>query len=625
MLQAIRSKAGSFVVKGLFALLILTFGIWGIGDIFRNRATDTVVATVGDHSIQAEELQTAVRRALEQLSARFGSAIDLQQAKQLGLVEQTLGQLIDRSLVDQEVARMKLDVSDDLIRNVITANPSFKGSDGRFDRALFGAVLAANRLNEEQYVALLRHDIPRNDLLQAVTAGATVPQPIVDLLYRYQNEKRTADTVSLPTTGAADVGQPSEEQLKSFYDAHQSMFRAPEYRGFTLASLGPSDIAKDIEIPEAKLKEEYDQRQDELQIPERRDVEQILAASEDKAKEAEAALAAGKDWREVATAIAGQQPDTIDLGLLKRDEMPTALADIAFELPLDKPSQPVKTPLGWHILRVVKIEPPETQSFEQAKSKLEAELAHQEAIDRIYKVANQIDDALAGGATLGDAAAKFGLKTTTVAATDVNGHSPDDQPVSLPVASEDVLKLVFATNEGQTSRVTETPDGAIFVLRTDKVIPSLVKPLDEVKDKAVADWQADKRREIVAKQAEELAAAVKPELRLAAVAAEKGLKATTPPPFARQPGKDNAVPSALVAKLFTATPGDTVTASDANGSYVAQLDEVQRPEDVSQSATAGLAHQLDDGLQVDLGEQFTRALRARFPVEIHREVLDRLF
>ncbi len=625
MLQAIRSKAGSVVVKGLFALLILTFGIWGIGDIFRNRATDTVVATVGDHSIQAEELQTAMRRALEQLSARFGSAIDLQQAKQLGLVEQTLEQLIDRSLVDQEVARLKLDVSDDLIRNVITANPNFKGSDGRFDRALFGAVLAANRLSEEQYVALLRHDIPRNDLLQAVTAGTTVPQSIVDLLYRHQNEKRTADIVTLPTAGVADIGQPSEEQLKSFYDAHQSLFRAPEYRGFTLASLAPPDIAKDIEIPEAKLKEEYDQRQDELQIPERRDVEQILAPSEDKAKEAEAALAAGKDWHDVATGIAGQQPDTIDLGLLRRDEMPTALADIAFELPLDKPSEPVKTPLGWHILRVVKIEPPVTQSFDQAKSKLEAELAHQEAVDRIYKVANQVDDALAGGATLADAAARFGLKTTSVAAADVNGHGPDDKPVALPVSSDVVLKLAFATSEGQTSRVTETPDSAIFALRTDKVIASQVKPLAEVKDKAVADWQADKRREIVAKKAEELAAAVKPEMRLAAVAAEQGLKATTSPPFSRQPGSDNAVPAPLVAKLFTAKPGDTVTASDANGSYVAQLNEVQRPENVSQSTAADLAHQLDVAQQVDLGEEFTQALRARFPVEIHREVLDRLF
>jgi peptidyl-prolyl cis-trans isomerase D len=559
------------------------------------------------------------------LSARFGSAIDLQQAKQLGLVDETLNQLIDRSLIDQEAARLQLDVSDDLIRTVITGNPSFNGSDGHFDRALFNALLAANRLSEDQYVALLRHDIPRNDLLHAVTAGAAMPQPMVDLLYQYQNEKRIAKIVSLPSSGAGDVGQPSETELKSFYDAHQDLFRAPEYRGFTLASLNPDDLAKDIEIPESKLKEEYNQRQDELQIPERREVEQILAPSEEKAKEAEAALAAGKDWREVATTITGQNPDTIDLGLLKREEMPNALADVAFELPLNKPSEPVKTPLGWHLLRVVKIEPPVTQSFEQAKDKLEADLAHQEAADRIYKIANQVDDGLAGGATINDAAAKVGLKTATVAAVDVGGHDPQDKPVALPVSPREVLKLAFATNEGQTSRVTETPDGGIFVLRTDKVTPSAVKPLDEVKAKAAAAWQVDKRRETVAKQAEELAATVKPEGNLAAAAITKGLKATTSPPFTRHPGQNSPVPPVLVDKLFAAKPGEVITASDAAGSYVAQLDEVQRPENPPQSATADFSRELDAGQRADLGEEFTQALRARFPVEIHHEVLDKLF
>ena len=625
MLQAIRSRAGSYVVKVLFALLILTFGIWGIGDIFRSRGTDTAVATVGDQSIRAEELQTALRRALEQLSARFGSTIDAQQAKQLGLVDQTLAQLIDRSLIDQEAAHLGLDVSEDLIRSVITANPSFRGSDGRFDRGLFGSVLAANNLTEDQYVALLRHDIPRNDLLHAVTAGAAAAQPVVDLLYRYRNEKRTADIVAVPAAGAPDVGQPSEDELKAFYDKYPDLFRAPEYRGFTLVSLSPSDLAKGIEIPEAKLKEEYDQRQDELQIPERRDVEQILAPTEEKAKEAEAALAAGKDWREVATKITGQDPDTIDLGLMRREEMPKALGEVAFELPLTKPSEPVKTPLGWHILRVVKIEPPVTQTFDEAKPKLEADLAQQEAVDRIYKVANNVDDALAGGATLSDAAEKFGLKTTTVEAVDLGGHDPQDKPVTLPVSAGDVLKLAVATDRGQTSRVTETPDGAIFALHVDKVIPSQVKPLDEVKDKVVAAWQADRRREIVAKEAEELAAAVTPEKRLATVAGEKGLNATTSPPFTRHPESDTAVPPPLVGKLFAAKPGEVVTAADATGSYVAQLDEVQRPEDVSQTAAAGLSHELDTAEQVDLAEEFTRALRAHFPVEIRREALDRFF
>jgi peptidyl-prolyl cis-trans isomerase D len=462
-------------------------------------------------------------------------------------------------------------------------------------------------------------------LRQAVTLGATAPQSMVDLLFRYRNEKRVADIVALPVADAGDVGQPSEAELTAFYDGHQDLFRAPEYRGFTLASLSPSDIAQGIEIPEAKLKEEFDDRQDEFQLPEQREVQQILAPSEEKVKEAEAALAAGKDWNEVATQIVGQNPETIELGLMKREELPQVLADIAFELPLNKPSEPVKTPLGWHILRVVKIEPAVTQTFEQAKPKLEAELVHDEAVDRVYKVANRVDDALAGGMTLDDAAAKFELKKTEVAAADVNGHDPEGKPVALPVPANEVLKLAIATDEGQTSRVTESPDGAIYMVQVNKVTPPTVKPLAEVKEQAVAAWQGDKRREKVAKMAEELAAAVKPDTRLAAVAAEKGLKVTTSPPLSRRPGRDDTTPPALVAKLFAAKSGEVVTAADGAGSYVAQLDDVQTPETPSQSATADVSRDLDQGMRADLAAEFTQALRARFPVEIRREQLDRLF
>jgi peptidyl-prolyl cis-trans isomerase D len=625
MLQAIRSRAGSLVVKGLFGLLILTFGIWGIGDIFRNRPTDTVIVTIGDQSIRAEDLQAAVRRELERLSARFGGAIDMQQAKKLGIIDDVLDELIDRSLLDQEAARLRLEVSDEVIRNAITDNPKFRTPDGQFDHALFNAVLAENHLTEDQFVTLMRRDIPRGDLRQAVVLGAVAPQSIVDLLYRYRNEKRVADIVALLIADAGDVGQPSDAELTAFYDAHQDLFRAPEYREFTLASLSPSDIAQGIEIPEATLKEQFDERQDEFQQPEQRQVEQILAPSEDKVKEAEAALVAGKDWKEVATQIAGQNPETIELGLMKREELPRVLADVAFELPLNKPSEPMKTPLGWHILRVVKIEPAVTQTFEQAKPKLEAELTHDEAVDRIYKVANRVDDALAGGMSIEDAAAKFELKKTEIAAADVSGHDPESKPVALPLPANGVLKLAFATDEGQTSRVTESPDGAIFMVRVSKVMPPAIKPLAQVKEQAVAAWQAEKRREKVANTATELAAAVKPDARLAAVAAEKGLKVTTALPLRRRPGRDDTTSPALVAKLFAAKTGEVVTAADAAGSYVAQLDEVQTPEAPSGSATAEVSRDLDQGMRTDLAVEFTQALRARFPVEIRREAVDRLF
>src|SRR5215475_12246568 len=170
MLQMIRTRAGGVIVKGLFALLIISFGFWGIytrSDYYSSHSPDTVVATVGDQTIRADELQRALQTALDRLRAQTGSTIDPQQVKQLGVLDGLLNQLIERSLLDQEAVRLNLEVSDAIVRSAIYDNPAFKGADGRFDRNLFAQVMAMSHLNEEQLVARLRRDIPRSDLLQA--------------------------------------------------------------------------------------------------------------------------------------------------------------------------------------------------------------------------------------------------------------------------------------------------------------------------------------------------------------------------------------------------------------------------------------------------------------------------
>lgn len=277
MMQAIRGRAGSIIVKILFALLILSFGAWGISDyLFRIRGPqETVVAKVGDEPIQAAELQRTLEPAVERVRAQFGT-VDMQLVKQLGIVDNVLEQLIDRSLLNQETQRLGLDVPDEVIRNAIYENSAFRGPDGKFDRRLFAQVLMMNRLSEDQLIARMRQELPRNDLLQAVTSGVQPPRPLVEALYRHRNEKRVADVVSVPMTAIATLTQPGEAELTQFYEEHPDLFRAPEYRGFTLASLSPSDLKPEAEIPEDTLQREYEERKDEFQTPEQREIQQIL-------------------------------------------------------------------------------------------------------------------------------------------------------------------------------------------------------------------------------------------------------------------------------------------------------------------------------------------------------------
>ena len=130
---------------------------------------------------------------------------------------------------------------------------------------------------------------------------------------------------------------------------------------------------------------------------------------------------------------------------------------------------------------------------------------------------------------------------------------------------------------------------------------------------------------MIEKEAEALAAEVKPGMQLAAVAAGKGLTATTSPPFQRQSENAAGVPQVLVDKLFAAKPGGVVAASDTSGSYVAQLLRVEEPQAAAKGGEATLTSEVTTAARADLEQEFTRALRRRLPVEIRHQMLDQLF
>jgi peptidyl-prolyl cis-trans isomerase D len=624
MLQLIRSKAGSLIVKILFALLIASFAVWGIGDIFRERtAAETTVASVGGIKIQADELQNAVRQRMEQFRGMFGADFGPEQAKQLGIIDGVLDSLVQSDLLTLEQQRLGIVIDDSVVRDSIVADSNFRNSAGAFDRNLFNNILGANHLSEDRYVALTRRDLGRSQLTEALTSGATAPSVLGETLYRFRNEKRTVASVVVGADSVGGAPEPTDAEVADYYAQHQGMFRAPEYRGFTALVLMPDDVLGSIQAPEEKLKAEYQARIDEFSTPDRRKLEQMVMPDEAKANEAAAALAAGKSFEEVAKEIAHQEGDLIELGWVKRDEMPPALADAAFGLKEGEVGKPIESPLGWHIFKATGVEAGVTKPFEAVRPQIAAELLHEMAAEKLYQLANQIEDSLAGGSTLEQLAEQFKLKLTKVETVDPDGKDPKGAAVAIP-AGGDVLKAAFETAQGQTTRLAETHDNGYFVLRTDKVAPSLVRPLDEVKDQAKAAWLADKRNAAAEATAKEIEAALSDGKTLEEVAAAKQVKAETIAGVTRTGGA-SGLPAALVARIFVVKPGQTAIAAGPKGWYVAQLKSIEVPDPAAdKEGVAKLTTELAGAARADMLGEFDKALRARFPVEIHQDLVDKV-
>ncbi|MFN4088423.1 MAG: SurA N-terminal domain-containing protein [Alphaproteobacteria bacterium] len=460
MLNSLRRGAKTWLAKGLFALLILSFAAWGIGDYLQPDPA-APAAEVGELAISRDEINRDLNRELERMRQRFGDAIDRETAAQLGLIDQVLAQAINRRLLDLEARDLGVRVSDDLVRQRILAEPAFTTPTGQFDRIRFEQTLFANGLSEDAFVAMMRGDLARGMLADTVVVGATAPRTLTRMLYADEAESRVAEIVFLPDEAAGTPPEPTEVQLAEAYEAERERWMAPEYRAVTAVLLRPENLMAEVQVSEDRIREHYEMHRGEFVVPGRRTVSQLLFADETVARNAARRIAEGEDFDAVAADVVGKGGERTEIGTVTRDELfPAAVADAAFALEAAGATEPVRSPLGWHILRVSDIEPGHTVPLDEVRERVaqrwRAARLHEMGAARAADLAEKVR----AGADLQALAAETGLTARTPPPVRRAANAPGERmPASL-------VRKLFAAQEGAVV-VDAMPDGHVVARLTE--------------------------------------------------------------------------------------------------------------------------------------------------------------
>lgn len=627
MLNALRRSAGSWLAKLLFILLVISFAAWGIGD-YLGPSTDTTVARVGDSEISEREFTNEFNRQLEQLRQRFGGRLDRETAIGLGLADQVLSRLVSRQLVALEAEELGIRIGDDLVRRVILEEEAFHDATGRFDRQRFEQVLFTNGLTEDGYVERLRNELSRGEVIDAVVAGAVAPDRLAESIYRHRQEERVAEILYLPLTNVETVPEPDDQALATFYEENSDRFERPEFRRVTAIILSPREIAKDIPVPQERIREAYEARIAQFEVPEQRRVTQLLFATdaEEKARAAAERLSTGAAFEDVAEEAVAAGAEMTDIGQVTRGELfPAVVEEAAFGLEGPGTTDPVKSPLGWHILRVEEVLPGSTKPLDEVAPQIRQEIALELAVEDLYELGNQVQDALAAGSSLEEAAESLNLPLLQIEAVSRQGLAPDGSRVS-GIPEGGFLNEAFFLSEGDESLLEETPDGGYYVLRVDEVMPPAVPPLEEIRDEVAMAWRGEKLAELAEQAARGVASDIEGGATFETVAAETGLEHRTSSPFTRDTNRPGDwLPIGLVGPLFSATPEEVVVQRGGEGFYIARVTEVRDADPSSaREAVDEIRAQLQDAIRADLETQYIQALQNRHGVEVRQEALRRL-
>jgi peptidyl-prolyl cis-trans isomerase D len=474
-------------------------------------------------------------------------------------------------------------------------------------------------LSEDAYLAGLRQDEARSALTGSIAGPVAAPPTLVESLYRYRNEQRRGHYVLVPVTSIAEVPEPSEEELAAYHEAHQAEFTTPEYRALTFVTLQPEDLLDEVAISEEDIAAAYQSRIGQYRRPERRAVEQLLATDQAAIDEAARRLAEGASLEAVAAAVAGIRRE--DLGSVTKGELPAAIEAAIFAQNAGEIGAPVQSPFGWHIFRVSAVEPEATVPLAEVHDELERELALQQARERLPELAARLDDELAAGAGIAEAARTVGLDAVNVAAVDADGLDPEGEPVAVLPAWPKFKQIMLETPAGETSLLEETDAGAYFVIEVDEVTAPRLKPVEEVREELRQAWQKERRGELARARAAELRTQLADGLAV-------DLETKPIAPLRRdQPGTAQAINPAMVRALFATPAGevaeDVVALND--GFAVVVTDEVIAADPAADpAALERLAQELQDEMRDDLVAQFEAELRRKYAVEIDGAAINRL-
>src|SRR5262245_37347668 len=489
MLRGLRKASSNWLGKAVMAAVVgfsvISFAIWGIGDIFRGFGRSTV-AKIGHTEITIDQFRTMYNDRLQQYSRQLGRPISADQARATGLDRLVIGQIFSEILLDERARSLGLALSDSEVAKIITNDPGFRGPNGQFDRFRFEQTIRNAGYTEARYVAEQRRQLLRRELAGTVASGLTAPKPLVEAMNRYQNEQRSIEYVVLDRSLAGEIAPPPPGVLAKYFDERKILFRTPEYRNLVIVSLIPSEQARWIEVSDADLKRAYEERRARYVTPERRHILQIDFPNAEAASAAAERIAKGASFAEIAKELGKSEKD-IDLGTVPKSAViDRAAADAAFALKEGEVSAPVQGRFGTVFVQVLKIEPEQVRPLGQVAGELKQELAAARAKSEIFDLYNKIEDARAEGKSLAEAAANLKLEARTVE-VDRSGRDTAGTSVKLPDAQR-LIAAAFTTDVGVERDPLQFQDGYIWYDVTG-ISPSRERSLDEVKDQVEARWR----------------------------------------------------------------------------------------------------------------------------------------
>ncbi|HYE29268.1 MAG TPA: peptidyl-prolyl cis-trans isomerase [Allosphingosinicella sp.] len=616
----------------LVAMVITGFGTGGggLGDLGGLRSG--TVAKVAGEKLTTDRLREETQRQFERLR-REQPELDMATFLRRGALEEVLAQLIDTTAIAVFGREQGLGVSRQSIDREIAGVRAFQDVTGRFDDATFRRVLAQERISEQQLRDDLASQILQRQLMLPVVGSAHVPNAMALQYASLLLETRTGMVGAVPSAAMGPGSEPSEAELAAFYRTNQARYTIPERRVIRYAVFGPEQVAAQSQATEAEIQAAYRQNPD-YAARETRALSQVVLRDEAKARALAQKVAAGTSFAAAAAQEGFAASDTA-LGINSREAFAAksspAVAAAAFGAAKGATVGPIRSPFGWHVVRVDDILVSAAKPLAAVRAELAAQIQRRKATDAVSDLATRIENALGDGSSFDEIVTAQKLAVTETAPVTATGAAPDTPGWQAPPELQPLLEGAFAIEPGEEPAVETIEENQRYALvAVVRAIPAAAPPLARIRDRVKADLllrRASERARAVASAIVARINAGTPPAQAFAQAEVKLPAVQTLTATRRDIARQQAQVPPPMAMMFSLPRGKArlLAAPDGRGWFVVYLDRII-PGDARKEPGLILAvrSQFSQIVGDEYARQFTAAVRAGMKIERNDAALRRL-
>ncbi|MCX8501334.1 MAG: SurA N-terminal domain-containing protein [Alphaproteobacteria bacterium] len=656
MLQAIRGRASSWVIKGLFIILALSFVTWGVEGFIGQMGSGNQILKVGGTVYDTQNFDQQIQRQIKTIEKQIGGSLTRVQLRELGVYQQAQQRIVDNALIDAEAKELGIVTGDRTINLILRSTPGMVQADGSLNTARLTEIIRQSGYgSEEAFIKNLRSQIATGSLMRAVASVTAAPNALIDQMNSFRNQRRRADFVTIQDSTVTGISPPTEVEIATYHQSHSADFTAPEYRRLNYAILDPKRIAAEIKPTVEELRKEYGETIDRYTHGEKRTVWQIPFSEEAAAKTAADQLKtlSGAAGTAGFQALARQQKmvaSDLSLGSVIAKQLPPELDSIAFSLKLGETSQPVKTDFGWNLLHVSQITPKTVDSFEAIQTQLRTDYIERKSSDLLYDRINRIEAALDGGAEFATIAQQYSLPVKTVGPIDEQARSPDGtklipQDVDGVIPSNRFIAEAFHLKLHESSAPIEIKgNGVYFIVNAADIVPPSLRPLDKVRAAVVQKLNQDRRRDAAEESAKALTKRLNDDKTISLKSS--GLKVTASRPFTRdgflaesqspdpadnsngsaaKTGKPSELSPQLISLLFKEQRLGRVVMARGRDNQSWVVAQVTDSANGDYALTTAMKREFTQAIQADLIAAYVAHLRTKHKVTLNQKLFDQYY